>query len=232
VTVVARHIGEHRVAGKRLGRHVAHDPRSRAYPAARSAAPLRPVLWRRHGGALNQHSLGSCTGNAAAGCVNTEPFYRPRHLLHEDDAVSLYAKATLLDGFDGAYPPLDTGSTGLAVAKACVDAKLAGGYSHAFGIDHALAALQLAPVITGVDWYESFDTPNADGLVTIAGQVRGGHEFEVSGYDPASGLVAAWNSWGTRWARRGMFFMAAATWAQLLAAQGDVTVLAPAAAPA
>ncbi len=53
-------------------------------------------------------------------------------------------------------------------------------YHHAFGLQHALQALVLRPVITGINWYTSFDTPDPQsGVVAIApgATVRGGHEI-------------------------------------------------------
>jgi hypothetical protein len=214
--------------GGPLGRHIEHDPRSKDHPFELVAeATMLKVEHRRHGSPFNQGRIGSCTGNAAAGAINTEPNYHkhsPR-LLVETDAVRCYERATVLDGFPGAYPPDDTGSSGLAAAKAAKEFGWLGSYKWAFGIDQALQALQAAPVITGVDWYEGFDRPDSNGKVKIAGQIRGGHEFEVFYFDPATGLVGAWNSWGLSWGIGGRFFFTRDTWAKLLERRGDVTVL-------
>lgn len=232
MTVHARRIGEYAVAGRRLGRHIEHDPRSRGYPvrAAMPAGGLRKVRHRRYGQVLDQGDVGSCTGNAAAGALNTLPLHRRGgRLLREQDAVDLYAAATQVDEFEGGYPPDDTGSSGLAVAKAAKQKGLISGYRHAFSVEDALAALMFAPLITGVDWYESFDTPDPQGLVKVGGQVRGGHEFEVLGFAPGrsleEGVVEAANSWGPDWGFRGRFRFTVATWRALLAAEGDATVL-------
>lgn len=209
----------------RLGRLLQHDPASRGYPAARATGPLKKVKWVRAGSAFDQGNLGSCTGNAMAGALNTLPLHQPgKHLLKEADAVKLYELATTIDGLGDPYPPNDRGSSGLAVCKAAEQLGYITSYQHAFGVQHALEALQLGPVITGVSWYSSFDRPDAKGLVTIGGDVRGGHEFEVYGYDPKTDLVFAWNSWGPGWAIRGHFCFTSATWAKLLAESGDVTV--------
>jgi hypothetical protein len=222
------HLQEAFVAGKRLGRHIEHDERSRAFEIeARGTTKLRSVHWRRHGQPFDQGELGSCTGNAIAGALNTEPIYpagKHQLLLHEKDAVDLYALATRLDEFPGDYPPDDTGSSGLAACKAAKTKGLISSYRHAFGIHQALTALMHGPVITGVNWYEGFDQPDANGHVTVNGQVRGGHEFEVLGYDVDAGEVLAENSWGAGWGIRGRFTFDVATWARLLDEQGDVTV--------
>lgn len=85
----------------------------------------------------------------------------------------------------------------------------------------------VGPVITGVPWYEGFDTPDSNGLVSISGQVRGGHEFEVLGYDPATDLATAVISWGAGWGTAGRFRFTSAVWGELLAQQGDITVPLP-----
>lgn len=212
-----------------LGRNVEHDPRSRDFAVqVDEAAPLKKVLWRRYGSVLDQGQLGSCTGNAIVGAVNTSPLRKTgAKALTEKDAVSIYSAATIIDGEPGEYPPTDTGSSGLAVCKVAKTRGLISSYAHAFSLAQALQALQAGPVITGVSWYEGFDSPDASGLVAISGGVRGGHEFEVLGYDPASDLLTAVNSWGKSWGVAGRFHFTSATWSALLAQQGDVSVPLP-----
>lgn len=224
-----RHIAETRIADKRLGRHVLHDPRSLEYPA-RVAPELVTTLHKRHSRILNQGDLGSCTGNAMTGLLGTEPHYRPH--THPTDnealAVRLYSLATTLDDAPGQYPPDDTGSSGLAVAKGAQQLGLITGYAHAFGLDHALHALVLAPFIMGIDWYDSFDQPGANGLIEISpgASVRGGHELEVIGLDVERQRVRIPNSWGPDWGARGYCEMSFDTLGQLLANDGDVTTIA------
>lgn len=212
-----------------LGRIVEHDPRSRDFPAqVEEAAPLKKVLWRRYGSVFDQGQLGSCTGNAIAGAVNTLPLRKTgAKALVEKDAVSIYSAATAIDNEPGQWPPTDTGSSGLAVCKVAKTRGLISRYTHAFSLAQALSALQAGPVITGVSWYEGFDRPDPSGLVKISGSVRGGHEFEVLGYDPTTDLLTAVNSWGRAYGVAGRFHFTSATWAELLADQGDVTVPLP-----
>jgi len=231
---ITKTIPEEKVRGKRLGRQIEHDPLSRKFAYEIVTTDLLKVEHKRHGGILNQGQLGSCTGNAAAGARNTEPIYDPDdHVMLEAGAKALYSVATIIDGIDGNYPPDDTGSSGLAVAKAAKQLGLIKSYSHAFGIDQALAALQAGPVITGVLWYEGFDSPDLNGVVKIAGQIRGGHEVVARGYEPApnpdDALILLDNSWGTSWGINGHFYWSVATWKKLLSPdqQGDVTILVP-----
>lgn len=230
MTVVARIIDEYPVPGKPLGRHVEHDPESRAYAVTAAPVPLRTVHHRRYGGPFDQGATSSCTGNAAAGAMNTAPLYTPgRRILTEQDALTVYELATTLDSIPGSYPPDDTGSSGLAVAKALQQKGLISGYRHAFSLAEALQALQAGPVIAGIDWYQGFDSPNPAGVVEIAGEVRGGHEIEILGYEraavPLDALVVFENSWGVGYGVNGRGKMSVRTLGVLLDAQGDVTVL-------
>jgi len=212
------------VAKRRLGRHVEHDPRSWNYPAPR-ARELKSVLHRRRGRIFTQpYDTGACTGFAAAGLLMTEPFYRLDRELTDIDALVLYAHATHLDAYAGAYPPDDTGSSGLAVMKAARAAGYVQSFGHAFGLQHALYALMLAPVITGVNWYPSFDHPR-HGVVHKAGHPRGGHEFLVVGMNVEDEMIRACNSWGPDWGDHGYFEFSFRVWDELLALNGDVTTV-------
>lgn len=221
-TVVRFQLEETRVEGKRLGRHVVHDPRSRDFPAEQ-AAKIESVQHASQGLPLDQGQIGSCTANALCGALDSAPD-SGSHTYTEQDAVSLYELETKLEGQP--YPPNDPGGSGLMVCKAAVQLGWIKSYRHAFGVNHALRALMLRPVITGFGWYTSFDQPDANGLITIApgATVRGGHEVLADGIDAPNQLVWFWNSWGTVFAEGGRFCMSFDTWDQLLHERGDVTV--------
>lgn len=232
-------------AGGRLGRHVEHDPRSRAYAVSEDLLPgsYASAVHQVRIPVLNQGQLGSCTGNAAEAFAGSDPLWdaipatvaaRPTGdpSADEDQAVALYSVATHLDDVRGVYPPTDTGSTGLAVAKAAARAGLISGYQHAFSLDAALKALAVSPLIVGVNWYEGFDRPDANGLVRISGSVRGGHEFLLFGVDAQEKVVLARNSWGTGWGVQGTFRFSWDDFGRLLAEQGDATLFVPLTVPA
>jgi len=217
-------IPEARVEGKRLGRHVKHDQRSLQYQASR-APKVISVTHQATGLPLDQGQLGSCTANALCGALDSAPDFSGGTTLGEPDAVRVYELETKLEGKP--YPPNDPGGSGLMVCKAAKQLGMITSYSHAFGIQHALEALVVRPVITGVNWYTSFDNPDPQtGLVAIAAgaTVRGGHEIVADGIDADNQLVYFWNSWGTQYGLGGRFCMAFSTWDQLLQEQGDVTV--------
>ena len=209
----------------RLGRHVEHDPRSRAFSAGTAA--IKSVRHKRHGKAFDQGELGACTGNAMAGVLMTEPLWTRGRNLTEADAVALYKAATTLDNIAGSYPPKDTGSSGLGVMKAAVKAKYIAGYSHTFGLEHLLGSLVRSPGILGINWYSSFDNPRPDGQCpfTSSAKVRGGHEVQLFGIDADKKRVWCYNSWGPTWGGRknGTFYFSWSTLERLLGEQGDAT---------
>jgi papain like protease len=220
--IVTNIIPEQVDTAHRLGRHVRHDPRSWNFQAAR-APKVVTTVHKRHCAPFDQGELGSCTGNAEAGLLMSDPLFQKGRVLTEEDAVKLYSQATHLDRVKGIYPPDDTGSSGLAVMKAAKQLGYITKYEHAFGLQQALEALVLSPVITGVNWYEGFDSPDSKGMVKISGGIRGGHEFEVVGVDAENQTVRACNSWGATWGDGGYFQFSWETWDQLLHEQGDVT---------
>jgi hypothetical protein len=222
--VVRQWLQEQVKTGKRLGRHLFHDSRSIAHPSP-MAPSVVTVHHERRVAIFNQGELGSCTGNAGAGMMCTGPFGKED--LTEDDAVRLYSEATHLDNIYGAYPPKDTGSSGLAIMKALVRRGWIKAYAHAFGLDHFLRSLVLRPGIVGVGWREGCDEPDAEGLVSYTGELRGGHEIEALGIDAERGRVIFANSWGEEWGAKGFFSMTFADVKKALKDGGDATFAIP-----
>lgn len=213
-----------------LGRHVEHDETSRGFAHPADTPVTHPVMWAHTGHVLDQGQLGSCTGNAITQALATGPLFHVGYVPSEDLAVKIYELATRLDNVPGQYPPTDTGSSGIGAAKACQRLGLIHSYQHAFGITHAQAVIGHSPFIVGTDWYEGMFTPDQQGFVHPTGQVAGGHEYLILGWDPAQDAWTALNSWGT-WgvgipgiATTGLFHLHGVDFSQLLAAQGDITV--------
>lgn len=226
--IVTAHLPEQPVPGKPLGRHVEHDPASWGFQAS-GAGRLKSVMHAMTGLPLDQDKpkpWGSCTANALCGAANTAPNAAKlkNGAFTEKGAFYLYQQETKNEGYT--TPPDDPGGTGLEVCKAAKQLGWIKSYRHAFGIDHALSALVLRPVITGVAWMDSFDNPDENGLVNISvdAQVRGGHEIVAVGLDVPNSLVWLMNSWGPGWGKGGMFCWSFETWDALLKQQGDCTV--------
>jgi hypothetical protein len=180
-----------------------------------------------YGRVLDQGNVGSCTGNAMAQALMAGPLRQRGRTVSQRTALALYSRATELDPWEGDYPPDDTGSSGLAVCKAAVEAGLIRRYEWAFGLDHLRRALAVGPVLVGTAWYESMFGPDDDGFVTAEGEMVGGHEYLCLGYvgDDYHFL----NSWGRGWGvpskvadiTGGTFWMSATTFGALLEDYGD-----------
>ncbi|MEV5944831.1 C1 family peptidase [Streptomyces sp. NPDC051994] len=236
-------------AAGRFGRHVEHDPRSLEY--AHGVLPetaIKSVAWTRRAPVLDQGQLGSCTANAGTGLLVTDSSARPGltsvtisvaaaraskgifapgvYAPDEDFAVRLYSLATLLDSISGHYPPTDTGSSGLGVAKALKALGLATSYSHAFSLAALTSALQHGPVMIGIVWLNSMFDPDGDGRIPVdqASGVAGGHEIELNQYDASTGDYWITNSWGSGWGIDGHAYLTTPDLRWLLAQQGDVTI--------
>jgi hypothetical protein len=226
---------------RRLGRNVNHDPRSRRFPV-RSDVPIGSVDHVRHVGIFDQGDIGSCTGNAALGCLATGPFW---HSLSEssrehgplsptgriswsrEGAEAVYSAATLIDPFPGDWPPEDTGSDGLSVAKVLKAAGWISGYRHAFSLSDLLAGLMQVPCIVGTEWMSAMNDPNDEGIAHPVGRTEGGHEYICDGYEADRGLLWFTNSWGVGWGSLGTFAMPAEEFGILLDRQGDATFFVP-----
>lgn len=194
----------------RLGRHIEHDTRSRNFPITASA-PAKPktVFWPTVPNVLDQKHLGACVGFTGADILDTDLFKPVRKKLNRGraytsrDGVKFYHLATMNDNIAGTYPPDDTGSSGLGLAKALQKLKIIDKYSNVFSYAELLAAIEVSPIAVGVVWTQQMFQPNADGVVTVGvvdnTTIAGGHEFSLRGHDVDQGLWLARNHWGNAW---------------------------------
>lgn len=228
-------------ADPRLRRVVEHDPRSKQYPYARKATQIVSKRWNREVPTFNQGQVGSCTGNASTGLLGTDPYYtdlvkavlaKLGVTLDESFAVKTYSAATAIDDVPGTYPPEDTGSSGLAVAKVLTSDGLISGYTHVFNFNDLLDALQHHPVITGTNWYEGMFNPDANGIIRISGQVAGGHEYIIDEVDVERQLLGIQNSWGDEWGVKGRAYITFTDFQRLMNEDGDITAFVPLSEPA
>lgn len=226
----------------RLGRHVNHDSRSLNYSVA--AAPisdLKSVRHERYIPILDQGNLGSCTGNAATACLGSGFFWstiQDKDVLSATDsiadekyAVDVYAKATAIDPYAGTYPPKDTGSDGLSVAKVLQSRGLISGYQHATSLAAVLTALAKQPVIVGTEWFDDMFNPAKDGAINVSGSLAGGHEYLLDELDVENQRVWMANSWNEDWGVGGRAYFTWKAFEDLLGRAGDCTVFTPISQP-
>lgn len=230
------------------GRHVRHDPRSLAYAVGvLPKSALQSVDWTRRIPVLDQGNVGSCTANAAVGALGTDSagrtatttvtiteagaarshglFTAGTYQLDEAFALRLYSLETILDGYPGTYPPIDTGSNGVGAGKALQALGLITKYTHAFSLAAARSALQAGPIIIGVHWYASMESTDTDGRIPIvkASGLAGGHEVEIPRWDSTLDRFWITNSWGAGWGLDGRGYLTGTDLQTLLSEEGDVT---------
>jgi hypothetical protein len=229
------------VEGRGFGRNIRHDPRSFRYRIGTESTPTT-VFWDRHGPILDQGNLGSCVANTGADLLLTGPFWStvPEDLkatlsdgtTAETWAVDLYKELTSSDDYPGAWPPDDTGSDGLTLGKVLTRRGLISGYQHAMTVGEAHTAIQAGPFAIGTVWLSNMEDTDANGVVKVAGQVLGGHEYLCFGYDATKDLWWFDNHWTPQWGKNGTFAYTTAALQKLMNQQGDITVMVPATAPA
>lgn len=223
----------------RLGRHVVHDSRSLRYQVQADTSAIKSAKHKSAIPVLDQGNVGSCTGNAAAKRLTYEDswtafivafpqvFSVQDAKVDEQVALTIYKDATAIDQWPGTYPPDDTGSDGLSVAKACKARDWISGYQHATSLDAALTALSSAAVIVGTNWYDGMFDPSPDGQLRLTGEVAGGHEYVLDEIDVDNGIVWMQNSWGAGWGIGGRGWMPFSDLERLLGEDGDCTTFVP-----
>jgi hypothetical protein len=237
-TLYVDRIPEQVVPGKRCGRNILFDSRSLAYPVIPAdPAMLALKVWARNIAILDQGDIGDCVPNATTGACGTDPIWPALPAKHptldEAFAVRMYNDCENMDG-DGPYPPNDNGSYGLTGCKVAKNDGLISGYLNAANVTAMATALQSGPVIIGINWYDSMDSPDSTGLITISpgAQVRGGHELVIRKVDPAAQLFGGDNSWGPSWGDAGSFSISFADMDRLFSEGGDCYAPLPLTAPA
>ncbi|GHE80100.1 hypothetical protein GCM10014715_39330 [Streptomyces spiralis] len=243
----------------KLGRHQVLDARSLQWVHEHTGAALKPVqhtpripvldqedlfaqgihLSQVIAGAEDVDALGSCTGNAGTAGVSLLlddaeakaaglDLADPKSV--EEWAIGLYAEATGLDDADGTFPPADTGSSGLAIAKALKRRGLVGHYRHATNATAVASLLQTGGLLFGVPWFKAWFEPDRYGFIDggdwESSPLAGGHEIFVTGLEqvvqdhagrvePGSTVIRFRNSWSRSWGDDGDGLMTLATYQRL-----------------
>lgn len=207
-----------------LDRLIEFDERSRSFPvrALLPAAPkLRSYTWRCLDN-LNQMSEGACVGFA----WTHELAARPSEVkfLHAADALQVYHLAQTLDPWQGESYSGTSVLAGVKAVQQLHPGKISS-YRWAFGLNDVLATLSyLGPVVLGISWHSSMFRPDASGLVTLNGDVAGGHAILANGINLRTRQVRLHNSWGSNWGKNGECFISFEDLDKLLKDQGEACV--------
>lgn len=184
-----------------LGRQLVHDPRSKAFP---TKVAIDKDAWvdkkiRIYDPRVNPNQCHSeCTGCAKAMEFNAVGNRVLGVILDMDNAHAFYHNASLLDPWKGSWPPDDTGSSGLAAAKAAQKLGYGGEYRHVFGAaDEVVQLIQMGRVVNvGTWWYEGMFKPTSTGIIAPTGDQVGGHQYIARGYMRKLDLVVIRCWWG------------------------------------
>lgn len=189
----------------RLGRHIVHDYRSRAFALG---ATIDQSLWntkhiRLYDPIPNPNQChGECTCCAQAMLLNTVGNRKKGQVLTMDVAHKLYSQATSIDPFPGSWTDPtwdDTGSSGLAAATASQMLGLGGQYNFLFGgADEVVQTIMSGRTVSvGTRWYEDMFYPNASNMIAPTGALAGGHQYLARGYDEPKDAVMIRCWWGS-----------------------------------
>lgn len=185
---------------KRLGRQMVHDPKSRNFPllATVDRSTWRDKRIRVYDPLINPNQChGECTGCANAMMHNTVGNRLAGKVLGIEYAHKVYSMATSLDPWEGTWPPDDTGSSGLAAAKAAQTLGIGEEYRHIFGgADEVVQSIQNGRAVScGTWWYGDMFT-QVKGIIEPTGSKVGGHQYLVRGYEKKRDLVLIRCWWG------------------------------------
>jgi hypothetical protein len=200
-----------------LGRIYLPDQRDRGYPMAKllsSPAPTRTTPWHL-GPILDQGETPRCTAFAWRAWLNAEPLMDPPDMPPPDD--EFYRQEQAVDGAPGPHE----GSTVRAGAKVISRSGRLGEYLWADNvIELSQWLLTRSPAVMGTNWYAGMDSPS-NGVVSVSGELRGGHSYLCYWYDVPTRLFLCQNSWGPEWGKNGLFAIPAEGMARLLSEQGE-----------
>jgi len=184
-----------------LGRIKVHDPASKGFPML---ATVNRDLWktklnRIYDPRTNPNQChGECTGCANAMMLNSAGNRVTGQVLGMDYAHKVYSDASANDPFEGAWPPTDTGSSGIAAAKAAQKFGMGGEYRWIFGgADGVIEAVMSGRVVSaGTWWHEGMMERDDKLFIHPTGPRVGGHQFVIRGYNKPmdAAVIRCW--WG------------------------------------
>lgn len=172
---------------------------------------------------LDQGQTPHCVGFAWAQWGNSEPVVDE---FQNGDGHALYYECKIIDG----EPQAENGSQTRSGAKAMQQRGKLGEYVFAKTTAEITAwILKMGPVVVGTDWDGQMFHPDANGYLHPNGQVEGGHEWLLLGYDDGDPnsyrdkepFYTMQNSWGLGWGERGRARITVREFQQLLDRDGD-----------
>jgi len=218
-----------------LGRRVSVDDRDRNFLLRRKLPPPGTTMptrktWAINAKSLDQGGTSTCIGHAWKNFLRCAPMQTvksgptPWDIYRGAVAVDEWSdnddEASLPDG----DPGMDSGTSVRAGAEAVLKAGRLKTYLWAFDLQSLIQwVLTQGPAVLGIDWYSSFNTPNAEGIIKITpmARVEGGHAILCRGIDLTRSLALLTNSWGDGYGISGEVRIPLTDLERLLHQQGD-----------
>lgn len=196
------------------------DDRNLPYRVAAAPPALteRSRFWAPPLTVLDQGREGACVGHGVTHEYGASPV---RGKVSNALAYEVYRAAQRIDEWEGENYSGTSVRAGMLVGR---DRGWWEGFRWALNMGELRAALELGPVVIGVDWYEGmYDAPG--GIVRPTGRVVGGHCLLITGYTPRHPGIRspAWrlrNSWGRTWGINGTAYIPSGDLGQILFAAG------------
>jgi hypothetical protein len=218
-----------------------HDERSRAYGVREKIrlgeVAIIPKRWAS-GPTLDQGREGACVGFG----WTQELISSPRPYTHvsveraNDYAREYYRRCLQIDEYPG---EADEGTSVLAGAQVALERGLIDEYRWCFSVDEIRGTLVSpayaggGPVVIGIPWYYEMYQTSSQGLVTVGGNLVGGHCILLDEYHPGKRVPGhdepiegfGWhNSWSDEYGVRGRGFIRYEDLRDLLRQWGEACV--------
>jgi hypothetical protein len=194
---------------KRLGRQQVHDPRSRRFAVS---TPIDRSTWRTKSVRVYDPPVnptqchGECTGTTKCMQFNAAGNRINGIVLGMDKAHELYTAASHNDPWDLAWPPYDTGSSGLASCVAAQMLGIGGEYTHIFtGADGVVQSIMDGNAVSVGTWWTEGMMQHRQYLIEPTGETIGGHQYLARAYNLEADLVLIrcwWGKYRDVWIRR------------------------------
>lgn len=216
-----------------LGRYgVNHDPANRNWealqmvtPPERTDKPGQSWLTRR---LFDQGSSPRCTAEAATGLLVTKPYLGTftgwRKYDSPDERQALYLTSQDYDPWPG--HDYDGTSTD-APLKVLRERGEISSYRWLFGETQLRRwVTDYGPAFVGTYWLMDMFYPADNGVLSVSGEVAGGHAYRIVQANARMRAYRVVNSWGKSWGQSGRAWIRFDDMARLLADEGDAVTVA------
>lgn len=183
-----------------LGRRISVDSRDHQFlmrAVAPAVTPLPPRMIYRRGPLLDQGKTGTCVGHAWRDWLTGAPVA----IRTGPSPFAIYDAATQVDEWTDNDHDTDRqmGTSVRAGAQVLSSLGHISTYLWAFNAEDVRQWMLggRGGVVLGIQWLESFFTPDSEGIIRITtNQVAGGHALFAFGFDDHEGMIYLQNSWG------------------------------------